>query len=52
MGRMDLCFPAAHSADMASTQLQTQWVHFPFKNDKAKNSVQNIILICQRCLQL
>lgn len=52
MGRMDVCFPAAHSADMASSQLQTKWVPFPFKNDKPKNSVQYIILICQRGLQL
>lgn len=38
-GRMDLCFPAAYSADLASSSLQTQWVPFPSKNDKAENSV-------------
>lgn len=52
MGRMDLRFAAACCADIASSRLQTQWVPFPSKNDKAKNSIQYILLICQNCLQL
>lgn len=47
MSRMDLCFPAVCSADIASNP--TQWVPFPAKNGKAKNSVQYILLIKAVC---
>lgn len=52
LSKMALCFAAACSEDIASSQLQTRKVTLFFRNGKAKMSVKHTLLTCKSCLKL